>query len=486
MTNFDKIENGTVPAGLTSSSEFAFPINSGNVVEEVPGSTSSTYYDEGVELVSIDLATLSIVVEGDWTNRRILQNDNYLYIRKNSINRKFFYTTVRPDYSMLVPTTKIILDSATTLGSDLYDFIGTVGVPDANAKVLLSDKIQNPLEENPISYDFKVTKAFDDQAFGIFNVNFSWKNSPYVSKNVLRWRPVPKQNRYTELSFDVLASGAYDSQIVLGLNSSYGSGAAILPINSVTKVEVISGGTYGATVSVVAASPYGSGASFSVSMSGTAPSLSIGSVTVVAGGTGYSLPPTLVIQDSLGSTSPGELKSYIGITGVEIVSQGINYVNPPSITVSGATGASGSLASLTSTTTVYNTGRVDFVQVVDGGSGYVTGEELIFSGGGGTGAKGFIRADNGEIKTTVISEKGYGYTSDPSVTVNTVGGTGATLSAVVTLYSDWNYEYPNASNPSYTVSGLLRDVEYEWQLFSSTENKNEQYFNTSIQRFKFF
>ncbi len=85
----EDIENGTVPSGLTSSAEFAFPINMSNVVEELPGSTSSTNLDMGISIVSMDLENLVLVLDGHWVNRRLLQIDNQIVIRRDFLNKKF-------------------------------------------------------------------------------------------------------------------------------------------------------------------------------------------------------------------------------------------------------------------------------------------------------------------------------------------------------------------------------------------------------------
>ena len=484
------IENGTVPNGLTSSSEFSFPINTSDVAEELPGSTSSTQLNTGVDLVSIDLSKLTIVVAGDWTNRRVLQNDTELFITRNSLEKKFRYVRVQPDYSLLTPTTKIFLDPNYTLSQDLFDFIGTAGAPNAEAKVILGDRIQNPFVENPLSRNLNVTKEFDNVNYGTYNVTFSWINTPEVVKNVLRWRPSPQQKRETNITYDVINSGDYLSQISLSLGSDYGSGAAISSVNKVTRVEVIQGGTYDSPVSVEASSAYGSGASFSVSMTGSTPNMSIESVTVTQGGTGYIFPPSLTIKDSLGNTGNGVIRAYIGIDSVETLSPGVNYVISPQVSISGTTGSTGSTASISANVEVFNTGQVDYVKVESSGSGYADGETLSFAGGGGTGTRAIARVDNGQIYGIEILDKGYGFTGNPTATVNTLNGVGASLSPIVTLYENWNYVYPDVSQSTesvtYTVSGLLKNVEYEWQLFSSTADKNEQTFNSPRQRFKFF
>ena len=69
-----------------------------------------------------------------------------------------------------------------------------------------------------------------------------------------------------------------------------------------------------------------------------------------------------------------------------------------------------------------------------GGTGYTNGTfPLVFAGGGGSGAAGTITVTGGVAQTPVVTSKGYGYTSAPTVTAPAVtGGTGlGTLTASI-------------------------------------------------------
>lgn len=79
-----------------------------------------------------------------------------------------------------------------------------------------------------------------------------------------------------------------------------------------------------------------------------------------------------------------------------------------------------------------------------GGTGYGNGTfPLVFAGGGGSGAAGTITVVGGVAQTPVITAKGYGYTSAPTVTAPLVtGGTGlgtftASISAAPTVTSSF-------------------------------------------------
>jgi hypothetical protein len=110
---------------------------------------------------------------------------------------------------------------------------------------------------------------------------------------------------------------------------------------------------------------------------------------------------------------------------------------------------------------------------------------LTFSGGGGVGARGYVNVVNDTIASVTITDNGYGYTSAPTVGV-TGAGASASLLATVSLYDDWNYVNIDPSVSTYTLSGLDKYAEYEWQLYSSTHKKeNLNSFSPSL-KFKFF
>lgn len=76
--------------------------------------------------------------------------------------------------------------------------------------------------------------------------------------------------------------------------------------------------------------------------------------------------------------------------------------------------------------------KVVSVTVENGGTGYNGSSPLVFTGGGGTGAKAKVGAVNGVIQAnqTSVGDGGSGYTSAPTVTVDGPGS-GAVITAVI-------------------------------------------------------
>jgi hypothetical protein len=80
-------------------------------------------------------------------------------------------------------------------------------------------------------------------------------------------------------------------------------------------------------------------------------------------------------------------------------------------------------------------GAIACVSVIDGGSGYVDGEEVTITGSTGTGFLGTVVTDGGSIVRVDIdylaNEDGLGYRTEGTCVINTVAGVNAFLRTVV-------------------------------------------------------
>ena len=91
------------------------------------------------------------------------------------------------------------------------------------------------------------------------------------------------------------------------------------------------------------------------------------------------------------------------------------------------------------------TGYVSGISITAGGSGYANSSTLVFSGGGGTGAQGWITLTSGFVNTvngvglgpnnnSPTSKTGEGYTSTPTASIANGGsGSGATFAVTVVV-----------------------------------------------------
>jgi hypothetical protein len=468
------IENGTVDPSLPDYA-VKYSISTSDVYDTVPGSVTYQNFDEGVQILRIDLSALTIYIEKDWTNRKSLSNQNKIILKKGNITKTFKFSKVYPFTINSLPATRVILTSDAT-SQDLFDFIGATGAPGATGLGYLSLQPQNDYAYNDLSSDFQTQRRILNYETDEFSVDFSWKNAFNVKYNQLRWRSTPILNRVTRVYYYVVDSGEYTSLPNAFVNSSWGAGETINLSGSVKRIEVLDGGQFDGTPAIIATYSGASGASFSVGMTGNA----IDTISVVTGGLGFNESPVI---STIGATviSAPSFQSYIEIGAINQLTIGYDYVAPPTISLVGGSGASGSIGA---TVQVFNEGRIDYIKVLSGGTGYVTGQEVIFSGGGGTGARATVIADDSIIAIKIL-DGGYNYTSSPTVSVTT-GATAAVLEAVVSLYADWNYITIEPDNPGYTVDYLKKYLEYEWQIYSALEKKQNFVNYSPTLKFKFF
>lgn len=105
------------------------------------------------------------------------------------------------------------------------------------------------------------------------------------------------------------------------------------------------------------------------------------------------------------------------IDGV-LTSPGTDYTSAPTITVQ----------------QIIQRGYVTGVAITTPGTGYdnATGIPMAISGGGGTGAAGYLTVSGGVVTATTITASGSGYTFAPTVSfVSGTGGTGAALTSLL-------------------------------------------------------
>jgi hypothetical protein len=160
-------------------------------------------------------------------------------------------------------------------------------------------------------------------------------------------------------------------------------------------------------------------------------------ITVTNGGTGYGVAPTVTISGGSGSGATAHAVVQNGsVIQVILDNPGHGYQVGDVLTVTFGTGTgSGATAHVTMTgfpaTSILIQSRGDFTSPSGVGA-----HQLSFSGGGGTGARGFciVASEGGTGRTVtsvVLTSPGSGYTSPPTATLSTSGGPGPVF--VVTL-----------------------------------------------------
>ena len=170
--------------------------------------------------------------------------------------------------------------------------------------------------------------------------------------------------------------------------------------------------------------------------------ISVGSVGVIGvtnKGTGYTTAPTVVISgyDQTGGVQANAVASLTSgsntVNYVSLVNGGSGYTNGANLSVT-FSGGGGSGASAIAGITSFATGTV-YVNVISGGSGYTNPANTIvtISGGGGTGATGTPIVSGNAVTQVIMTNNGTGYTNSANITatVSGGGGSGAVLTALI-------------------------------------------------------
>lgn len=199
-------------------------------------------------------------------------------------------------------------------------------------------------------------------------------------------------------------------------------------------------------------------------VSKTIANTTIASVTRNANGTGYSNSDTLIF-------TPTPV-----ISNVLIVNQGSGYNNTDTVFVSNTSGTG-----FTCTLTTNNSGSIVEVDVLTVGQGYGNTPVLTVNTSTGTGAvlAGVIETTGsnaaatittnatGSITSITLSNGGIDFLAPPVVTVNTAGGTGANLTAVLGANAAYGFVANPAANISTSIANSLTIIEKSFGTISS-------------------
>jgi hypothetical protein len=146
-------------------------------------------------------------------------------------------------------------------------------------------------------------------------------------------------------------------------------------------------------------------------------------------GSGYLSAPQVLITPTngagAGALATATINTVGQVNGVTLTAAGAGYTALPNVTF-------------------IPTSTVASIMVADGGTGYTAGDQVVFSGGGGTGAAATLTVSStspiltapalGSFSGTVFTPSatsGSGYTVPPTVTFVGGGGTGASASATI-------------------------------------------------------
>ena len=219
------------------------------------------------------------------------------------------------------------------------------------------------------------------------------------------------------------------SKINTNFTELYGSLASLIPIGTgfIDTVTVTAGGSGYTIAPLITFTGTGTGGAATAVMSTTG---AIKSIAMTHVGSSYISAPTISFTATTGSGATAVAKLGYPINTISIISgqEGTGYTTAPIVVISGSgTGA-------TATATVSG-GQVTGVTVTNGGSGYyVDGSAVTISftptsGGSGAAATSNYSSVQGTVERIDVTAGGTGYSSDVAVVLTGGSGSGATATA---------------------------------------------------------
>lgn len=469
------IQTGTIPVGVTSSGS-KYPVNAADVSISDPN--DGPLYEPFIPILYL-YRDFSIDLDRNWTSR--IKPGNPLQVIRGNIRSEYNVQYIRYSLGDDISTIKL---SHTRDVVDLLDpFISTNGYPypAADSYVTLDRRVENP---NTISNNINSfgVKMIADKSSSTFNTNIYWDVDPIVSAIRLRWRSVPRNYSISELSFSVSTGGIYAQIPEAIIVSDTGRNAKLELSGAINQAQITAGGS-GYTSAYATIKDYNLGATFSVSVSGG----SVTNISVTNGGFGYPVTPELEIHGNAGATGASAKVIRMLVNGIATVQQGTNYLSIPSVTVDSTYKIGSTGTTINVGLTLNNTGKIDYVRVLNTGYGY-TGASVSISGGFPDAiATPFIT--NGAITDIELIYSGSDYVT-PNVVILPIGtgGTGAQAIANIDIYSQWVYKDVNIQDNMTTLTGFKYNIPYEIEILAS----NDLYFkginkytnNTHFQYYK--
>jgi hypothetical protein len=187
---------------------------------------------------------------------------------------------------------------------------------------------------------------------------------------------------------------------------------------------------------------------------------SVGSIAVIAGGSGYTAIPTVTISAPNNANGVQALAAATisggAVTTITVSEAGTGYTVAPTVTLSGGGGTG---ANAVAGIVTFKKGTVS-VLVTNGGSGYtnVSNTVVTIAGGGGANATAQPVLSGGQLTQVLMVNPGSGYTNSSNITVTITGGGGNNATAKAVINSNDNVGISSFSGRVWVAYG--RTVAY--------------------------
>lgn len=167
-------------------------------------------------------------------------------------------------------------------------------------------------------------------------------------------------------------------------------------------------------------------------------------VTIRDSGSGYSSIPVITPFGGSGTGATFQATVSNGsVTAVNVTNPGSGYLPGDTVQLQfsgGGTDSGGELIAVLTATTISS------ISILSGGYNYSTSPNIVFTGGGGSGAVANCTVSGGVITSITLTSLGSGYTSVPMISFVGGGGFGAAAQAILTSTSVASVTVVNGGN----------------------------------------
>ena len=448
------VQTGTIPVGVTGG-KAKYPVNSAEI------SINHTQQVLLIKPVSIS-QDFTIGLTGDWSKK--IRSGNSIQLQRGTIDSEYTVKTLK--YLPNDDISTISLSHKRNVVNLLDPYVNSVGynLPASDTYIKLNRKVESPNNVNSLVRDFSVKLIHETDPLK-FSVKASWLLDPKVSAAKIRWRSTPRVISQSNLIFDVATPGEYKGVPKLNIISTTGRKAEIEMSGYLGNISILDAGHGYSYANIEVIGGGGTGADITANIVGD----HIDSITVNDPGVGYtSFPELRVIGPSSSGGASIKVDSII-FDKVNTIQQGGNYLSSPTITIDIPPADIITPAQILAYTDLQNNGRVDYIRIIDGGSGYQNATVTI------PGALDLATAQpviiDGVITDIKVTYPGCGYYYYTPAYITSTTGTGAQAIANIDLYSKWVYEDINYLDKFVILKGFNYDIPYEIEILASEDDQ---------------